>query len=253
MSAPDPAAMRAASAEASSLSIPGNLTARNLLREEPERTGYPSEKYELLSSIAVFWSGSLPNPMPGSITSLSARIPASRAAPVRSLRNARISSMKPGPMAAGIVPGSPFMCMTTACTPVEAHSSSMPASLRPLTSLTISAPRETHLAATDVFIVSTDTGTSIEGISALRTGSSLEISSSAGTGAAFGRVDSPPTSMMSAPWSIISNAWRTAASGSVQEPPSEKESGVTFRIPMTRGGPPGALLRVWIKIASARR
>ena len=61
-------------------------------------------------------------------------------------------------------------------------------------------------SATDVFIVSTDTGTFREGMSSLSTGSSLPISSSADTGSEFGRVDSPPISMISAPWSTISKA-----------------------------------------------
>ena len=50
-----------------------------------------------------------------------------------------------------------------------------------------------------------------------------------------GRVDSPPTSMMSAPSSRMRRACRSAASGVLCSPPSEKESGVTFRIPMMRG------------------
>ena len=48
-----------------------------------------------------------------------------------------------------------------------------------------------------------------------------------------GRVDSPPTSMISAPSLIISSVCFNAASRSPYFPPSEKESGVTFRIPIT--------------------
>ena len=54
MSAPDPEATNAASTEASSRPIPGNLVARNLFRDDPESTGYPSEKNELFSSISRF-------------------------------------------------------------------------------------------------------------------------------------------------------------------------------------------------------
>src|SRR5450631_843063 len=43
--------------------------------------------------------------------------------------------------------------------------------------------------------------------------------------------------MMSAPCSFIAPAWATALAGSMKRPPSEKESGVTLRIPMTSGRP----------------
>ena len=66
MSAPESAAILAASADASSRSMSGNSTARKRLRDDAERTGYPSEKYALPFKIAQFCSGSLPNPMPGS-------------------------------------------------------------------------------------------------------------------------------------------------------------------------------------------
>ena len=48
-----------------------------------------------------------------------------------------------------------------------------------------------------------------------------------------GRVDWPPMSMMSAPSRAISRAWATATWGTQYLPPSEKESGVTFKIPIT--------------------
>jgi hypothetical protein len=48
-----------------------------------------------------------------------------------------------------------------------------------------------------------------------------------------GRVDSPPISRMSAPSSAICQARFTAAFGPKKRPLSEKESGVTFKIPMT--------------------
>src|SRR6185312_13580612 len=43
--------------------------------------------------------------------------------------------------------------------------------------------------------------------------------------------------MMSAPWRAMTAAWATALSGSRNSPPSEKESGVTLRMPMTSGRP----------------
>src|SRR5215472_121279 len=68
-------------------------------------------------------------------------------------------------------------------------------------------------------------------------------SSSSGARWAPGRVDSPPTSMMSAPWLASSRPCAMALSGSSQVPPSEKESGVTLMTPMTRqrspAGSPG--------------
>ena len=118
----------------------------------------------------------------------------------------------------------------------------MPGPLRPFTSLMICAPIEMHISATSAFMVSTETGTLSDGMRSLSTGLSLRISSSAETGAEPGRVDSAPTSMTDAPWSAISSPCLTASSGSMNLPPSENESGVTFRIPMMRGPPDGGLL-----------
>ena len=67
-----------------------------------------------------------------------------------------------------------------------------------------------------------------------------------------GRVDSPPTSRMSAPSAISARARSTAWSKANHSPPSENESGVTLRMPMTRASivgvivgprPPGARQR----------
>src|SRR4051794_17396826 len=68
------------------------------------------------------------------------------------------------------------------------------------------------------------------------TGTTRASSSPSPTGAAPGRVDSPPTSMIAAPWTTVLPAWRTAASWSNHSPPSENESGVTLRTPMMRQG-----------------
>src|SRR6266550_4353587 len=59
--------------------------------------------------------------------------------------------------------------------------------------------------------------------------------SSTGTSSAPGRVLSPPTSTTSAPSAAKASPWAVAASGSSQRPPSENESGGTFRTPMTSG------------------
>ena len=71
--------------------------------------------------------------------------------------------------------------------------------------------------------------------SAWMTGTILAISVAAGIAGAFGRVLSPPTSMISAPASSIANPAAIASAWVACWPPSEKESGVTFRIPITKG------------------
>ncbi len=67
------------------------------------------------------------------------------------------------------------------------------------------------------------------------TGITRAICSSGGTREAPGRVDSPPISIMSTPWSIICWAWARAESGVEYKLPSEKLSGVRLRTPTTRG------------------
>src|SRR6185369_7077644 len=69
---------------------------------------------------------------------------------------------------------------------------------------------------------------------AFTTGNTLCNSSCAETGSDPGRVDSPPTSIISAPSFIIS--WTRIKTASIllkYKPPSEKESGVIFKIPIT--------------------
>src|SRR5579863_4809368 len=63
-------------------------------------------------------------------------------------------------------------------------------------------------------------------------------SSASVTGEAPGRVDSPPTSIMSQPAPAISAACASAASAATKRPPSENESGVRLRMPMTIGRVP---------------
>ncbi len=62
-----------------------------------------------------------------------------------------------------------------------------------------------------------------------------KICSSAFTRSEPGLVDSPPTSIISAPSYIISRACFTAGVVSLNFPPSEKLSGVTFKIPIING------------------
>ena len=105
----------------------------------------------------------------------------------------------------------------------------MALSRNPLTSLIILAPASKALRATSTFLVSIETFVTFESSEII--GITLAISSSIDMGVAPGRVDSPPTSIQSAPFSIISRALST--------PPclddSWKESGVALMIPITRG------------------
>src|SRR5690625_3303304 len=116
----------------------------------------------------------------------------------------------------------------------------MSSSARPAeTSLTIRAPASTLAAATEARMVSTLTTTSSAASSAT-TGTTRASSSCSSTRGAPGRVDSPPTSTMLAPWAISVRPWATAETGSSYRPPSEKESGVTFRTPITRVSSPAS-------------
>src|ERR1051326_2270343 len=98
------------------------------------------------------------------------------------------------------------------------------------------APACTAARATAGFMVSMETGTDPRLTSASITGITRRNSSCSLTGAASGRVDSPPTSIQSAPSPTNSKARSTAAVGSKNCPPSENESGVTLTMPMSRVG-----------------
>ena len=103
----------------------------------------------------------------------------------------------------------------------------------PLTSLTYVAPALIAAEAVLARIVSMLAGTPISRSSVMM-GITRLISSSGVTRSAPGRVDSPPTSMMSTPSATISFARESAFSKVSYRPPSAKESGVTLRIPITR-------------------
>ena len=66
-------------------------------------------------------------------------------------------------------------------------------------------------------------------------GQHVRAASPASTATAPGRVDSPPMSSMEAPSASIFRAARDASSAWLKRPPSENESGVTLRMPMTAG------------------
>src|SRR5271165_4981290 len=102
-------------------------------------------------------------------------------------------------------------------------------------SLTISAPAARAWRAVSALYVSIDKNRSGNRLRRrLTTGMTRRSSSSTGTGSDPGRDDSPPTSRMTAPSPAIRSACRNAASSSMNWPPSEKESGVTFKTPITR-------------------
>jgi hypothetical protein len=127
------------------------------------------------------------------------------------------------------------MCIRTMPAPASPTTLNIAGSAPAETSFTIVAPASSAARATAGLRVSTDTGTSGSS-SAIRriTGTTRWISSSGATTSEPGRVDSPPTSTSSAPSATIWIACFTASSTLAYEPPSEKESGVTFTIPITR-------------------
>ena len=98
------------------------------------------------------------------------------------------------------------MCMATQPAPPFAATFHSDAD----TSLTREAPARSAASATAGFIVSIETRTAPA--SASTTGMTRASSSSWGTGSAPGRVDSPPTSTMSAPSATNWRPWVTAAS-----------------------------------------
>ncbi len=132
-------------------------------------------------------------------------------------------------------PGSPSMCIRHTGRPLAIAADSAPSRRRLRTSLIMPAPAWAVAVITSGVLVSTETRASNSRTSASTTGTTRSSSCWGGTGSAPGRVDSPPTSMIAAPSASIRSAWRRASSGTAWRPPSEKESGVTLRIPMTRG------------------
>jgi len=127
------------------------------------------------------------------------------------------------------------MCIRLAARPSSATASTAPGRCKARTSLTSCAPASATARITSGWLVSTDIGTSVAAATALTVGIRRRSSSSSGTGVAPGRVDSPPISISAAPSATICSACATALPGSVKSPPSENESGVTLRIPITRG------------------
>ena len=107
----------------------------------------------------------------------------------------------------------------------EAWSSQLPTA-----SVTMVAPASAAATATSSLLVSMDT-VSPAWASSATTGTARASSSATVTGLCPGRVDSPPTSTMSAPARAMARPRSTAARRSVRPSPL-KESGVTLTIPM---------------------
>ena len=125
------------------------------------------------------------------------------------------------------------MCIRISEASLRATTCAIASSASAVTSLTIVAPAARARSATSAFEVSIEISHSlVSRASPSITGMTRAISSSAGTAAAPGRVDSPPTSRIPAPSASSRSPCSTAASRSRNSPPSEKESGVTLTMPM---------------------
>ena len=135
--------------------------------------------------------------------------------------------------------------MTTSAAPLSAATSASAGSARnPETSLIIAAPSASARRATKALAVSTETGKARRASSGASTASSRAHSSSSPTGTKTGpgrfRADVDDVR----PGGGHGLGMASAASAATKRPPSEKESGVTFKTPMTRGA-------VWNRAASA--
>src|SRR5260370_14125927 len=115
----------------------------------------------------------------------------------------------------------------------DARSASPGERVSPQTSLTMVAPAATAATATSSLYVSMETGTFDSIDRRLTTSSVRVISSSVLTGTCPGRVDSPPTSSITAPSRTMRIPCATAASRSCPRPSPLNESGATFTIPIT--------------------
>ena len=134
-----------------------------------------------------------------------------------------------------MVAGVPCICIRqTGICSLAAHSTAC-SFVKARMSFQIWAPAAAHSVMISGREVSIEIITSRFAAIFFTTGRTREASSSAETKAAPGRVDSPPISIMSAPSFTICTAWLNAVFLSINLPPSEKESGVTFKIPITAG------------------
>src|SRR6056297_338642 len=175
-----------------------------------------------------------PKPKPGSRRIFSGRIPASSATRILSVRKALTSRRTFRYSGRScMVSGSPWMCMMHTGMPARAATSGAPSRCRARTSLIRPAPSCAASAMTSGALVSTEITASSSRAAASTTGHTRSTSSWTETGVAPGLVDSPPMSMKAASSETICLARARAASGRLNWPPSEKESGVTFKTPIT--------------------
>ncbi len=206
------------------------------MREAPSRIGWPrSCSTGRAASSAQLWSAFLAKPRPGSST---------RRSSVEPRAEQRVTPR--GQLAAyvldDVVVDGPRLHLGAVAAPVHrdvgrrrfaATAGTISGSARPPeTSLTmrragVDAPRR------DLGAASCRWRRRPLGGERRTTGRTRRSSSSTEGRSAPGRVDSPPTSTMSAPRPRASRPWAMAASGSNHWPPSEKESGVTLTTPMT--------------------
>ena len=198
------------------------------LRDVPRRTGNPrfwkSSRWFIASR---FISNVFPKPIPGSSMIFSSLMPACLARLTHSCVSASISMRKFWYSVLDL------LCIRQQATSYFAITAAIFGSyFNPQISLTRSAPAWIELSATLLLKVSTETGMSKCFLTASITGRTLCASSSALTGVWPGRVDSPPISIISAPSAIIASVCLKASSIWFHLPPSEKESGVTFKIPI---------------------
>ena len=204
----------------------------------------------------IIFLKALPNPNPGSSTIRSRFTPPICATSAHA-RSSRFTSITISDTGGNVrhSSGRPRMCISTAPHFNPASVFTIRGSQRnPLTSFTISAPAATAALATFALYVSTEISASGHFcFRAAMTGITRSSSSFSPTGCfsacccptgavflsadartlAAGRVDSPPTSTMSAPSRNDCSPYSTAASWSKCTPPSENESGVTLTTAIT--------------------
>ena len=195
------------SSGADSLPSPATIACTKDFREAPIRTGRRNRRSRSSSArIWKFWRRVLPKPNPGSMTSCERRTPQSsawrtdRARPRLSERQIKRAN---GPCC--MVSGRPRRCIRTRAVRWRRATSATRASKRsPLTSLMMPAPARIACSATSAFVVSTEMAAGRRSFRSFEdnpriTGRTRPSSSSAGMGFDPGRVDSPPTSIQSAP------------------------------------------------------
>ena len=157
--------------------------ARNDFREGPTRRGRPSTaKRRSPASSRKLSAPVFPKPMPGStiICFTPCEVPLRTASCSREMISAKRSSYTGS---ACIVFGVPLMCMTTAEAPPAATTSGIAGSkVKPLMSLTITAPAAREARATEDLVVSIETGTSVRFTISSITGRTRSSSSCAPTG-----------------------------------------------------------------------